>query len=325
MENKPENRDENFRPQQKGSTAPPVTVAPQPRSNRGLIIALIILVLAIAAAGIYFYQQTQNLAEEAAQKEQQLQQAYYDLDSIGSELDDKILRIRELGGNVDSLVAVKAELEGEKARLRRREISQSKQIKALRDRVGGYKELLLAKDEEIKELTAINQELAKENNQLKVDKNELSQTVNDLNQQKSQLEEKVATASQLKIEDFVVFAVNKKGKEFKNPFRRKQLEQLKIQFTLAENKVAPIEGKEIILKVIGIDGNPLFDVANGSGSFTYEGREQFYTAKQDVLYDRTKKQVTFLYTKGSEYDKGTYKVELYTDNYILGKGNFTVR
>ncbi|MEL7146639.1 MAG: chromosome segregation protein SMC [Bacteroidota bacterium] len=267
----------------------------------------------------------QALSAEKAETERQLQETYYDLDSIGSELDSKIATIRELGGDVDSLVVIKAELEDEKARLRRREISQSKQIRALKDRVGGYKQLLLAKDEEIKQLTAINQELAQENTTLKVEKNELSQTLNDLNQQKSQLEEQVATASQLKIEDFAVYAVNKRGKEYKNSFRNRQIEQLKIQFALSENKVAPIEGKEVLLRIIGIDGNALFDVANGSGSFTFEGREQFYTAKQEILYDRSKKQVTFLYEKGSDYDKGVYKVEVYTDDYVLGRGSFTVK
>jgi len=66
-------------------------------------------------------------------------------------------------------------------------------------------------------------------------------------------------------------------------------------------------------------------VAKGSGTFMFEGREQFFTAQQEVLYDRNKKQVTFMYDKGSDYDKGVYKVEVFTDDYILGKGAFTVK
>jgi len=242
MDNKPENTDGGSTPQHKKVDVAPVTVVNEPKSNMGLVIALIVLVLAIAAVGVFFYMKNQKLTEEKANTEQQLQQAYYDLDSIGNELDEKILTISRLGGDVDSLVAVKAELEGEKAKLRRREISQSKQIRALKDRVGGYKELLFAKDKEIKKLQEMNVELTAENTELKQTKNQLTKTVSDLNDEKSQLQEKVAAASQLKLEDFTVYAINKRGKEYKNEFRNRQIKELKIQFALAENKVAPIEG-----------------------------------------------------------------------------------
>ncbi|MEL6558605.1 MAG: chromosome segregation protein SMC [Bacteroidota bacterium] len=324
MDNKPENRAGGSTPQKKSDHSP-VTVVKDPKSNMGLVIALIIVILLAAATGVYFFLKGERLAEEKADTEKELQQAYYDLDSIGSQLDEKILTIRQLGGDVDSLVAVKAELENEKSRLRRREINQTNQIKALKERVGGYKELLVAKDEEIKKLEEMNTELVAENTELKDTKNKLSQTISDLNNEKTELQEQVAAASQLKLEDFMVYAVNKRGKEYKNEFRNRQIEQIKIQFSLAENKVAPIEGKEIILRVLGIDNNVLFDVTRGSGTFTLDGREEFFTAKQEVLYDRNKQQVIFLYDKGSDYDKGVYKVEVYTDQYLIGKGNFTVK
>lgn len=325
MDNKPENKAGGSSPQKKSIEHSPVQVVKDPKSNMGLVIALIIVILLAAATGVYFFLKGERLAEEKANTEKQLQQAYFDLDSIGSQLDEKILTIRQLGGDVDSLVAVKAELENEKSRLRRREINQSNQIKALKERVGGYKELLIAKDEEIKKLQDMNTELVAENTELKDTKNKLSQTISELNNEKTELQEQVAAASQLKLEDFVVYAINKRGKEYKNEFRNRQIEQIKIQFSLAENKVAPIEGKEIILRVLGIDNNVLFDVTRGSGTFTIDGREEFFTAKQEVLYDRNKQQVTFLYDKGSDYDKGVYKVEVYTDQYLIGKGNFTVK
>lgn len=325
MDNKPENTSGGFTPQKKNTSASPVTVIQDPKTNIGLVIALVIVVLLAVGAGVYLYLKNEKLADEKADIEQQLQQAYFDLDSIGTQLDEKILTIRQLGGDVDSLVAVKAELENEKSRLRRREINQSNQIKVLKDRVGGYKELLLAKDDEIKKLRNMNTELVAENTDLKESRNQLSKAISDLNDEKLQLQDKVATASQLKMEDFAVYAINKRGKEYKNEFRNRQIEQLKIQFAIAENKVAPIEGKEIILRVLGIDNNVLFDVARGSGTFTLDGREEFFTAQQEVLYDRNKQLVSFLYDKGSEYDKGVYKVEVYTDDYLIGKGNFTVK
>ncbi len=333
MENKSENKGKNTVPQKSNSqlksannSAASESFSPsQPNGKKGLIVILAILLLALAAAGVYYFLNSKKLAEEKAATETQLQQAYYDLDSIGTSLDQKILMISQLGGEVDSLVAVKAELEEEKAKLRRREINQGKQINALKSRVGGYKELLLAKDKEIEELQKFNTVLVAENNELKEEKNKLNKTLSTLNTEKTELQQKVAAASQLKMEEFVVYAINKRGKEYKNAFRNRQIKELKIQFSLAENKVAPIEGKNIIIRVIGLDGNVLFDVAKGSGTFLFEGREQFFTAKQEVLYDRSKKEITFIYDKGSDYEKGVYQVEVYGDDYLLGKGSFTVK
>ena len=103
------------------------------------------------------------------------------------------------------------------------------------------------------------------------------------------------------------------------------IENLRIEFTVGENKVAPIEGKELLLRVIAPDNNVLFDVTRGSGSFNFEGREMFYTVKKDILYDRSSQKVSILYNKGSEYSLGKHTVEVYTDDYLMGRGSFVVK
>jgi hypothetical protein len=142
---------------------------------------------------------------------------------------------------------------------------------------------------------------------------------------KDELATKVAIASQLKAENIAMVSVNGKGKEKESPFRKKQLEKIKVEFTIAENKVAPIEGKKILIRVIDENGQPIFDTTKGSGTFMLEGREEFYTAAQEILFDNTQQQLAFVYDKGSEYTAGTYKVEIYTDGYLMGTTQFVVR
>lgn len=136
---------------------------------------------------------------------------------------------------------------------------------------------------------------------------------------------KVALASQLKVENLLVASVSAKGKERDSPFRSRQLEKLKVEFNIAENKVAPIAGKKIIVRVTDENGQPIFDVAKGSGTFLLEGKEQFYTSAQEILFDNTKQKLTFLYEKGTEYASGVYNVEIFTDGYKMGSAQFTVR
>lgn len=271
---------------------------------------------------IYSYQQNQKLSGEKAMTEAQLQDAYFQLDSIGDELNERILTISQLGGEVDSLIMVKEQLEAEKESIRNR---TDRQIRDLQGKVEGFRELLLAQDEEIEKLRAINEELMTENTELKDQANNLNESIRNLNESKSQLEEKVAVAGQLKVDNMKVVAVNSRGKEREGDFKNRHIDKLRIQFDVAENEVAEIESKDIMLRVVGPDGNVLFDVARGSGSFIYEDRELFFTAKQEILYDRSRQQMTFLYDKGSDYSLGLHQVEVYTEDYLMGSGSFTVR
>ncbi len=303
----------------------PVSFNDEARGKKPITTLLIFVALILAIVAAFYFVRSSSQEEELAKQKEELDQTYYQLDSISTQLNDKILTISQLGGQVDTLIAIRDQLEAEKAQLRKTQASQSRQIKALSDRVGGYKQLLLKQDEEIARLKVLNEELLAENTNLKTEKNQLTKTISSLNTEKTELQEKVASASQLKTEGMQVVAINKRGKEYVNEFRSRNIDKLRIQFYISENKVAPIEGKEILLKIIGTDGNVLFDVATGSGTFIFEGREMFYTAKQEVLYDRTRKQVLFTYDKGSEYTKGVYKVEIYTDDYLMGRGSFTVK
>jgi hypothetical protein len=119
--------------------------------------------------------------------------------------------------------------------------------------------------------------------------------------------------------------VNESGKEREGEFKNRHIDQIKIVFTVSENGVAPIEGKELLIRVVAPDGNVLFDVARGSGSFTFEGREMFFTQKQEILYDKKNQEVTLFYKKGSEYATGNHRVEVYTDAYLMGSGIFEVQ
>ena len=94
---------------------------------------------------------------------------------------------------------------------------------------------------------------------------------------------------------------------------------------LAKNDVAPVSGKEILLRIIDSNDNVLFDVARGSGTFALGGKETFYTAKHEILFDNSQQAVSFLYDKGSEYLPGRYVMELYTDGYLLGSKSFRVK
>ena len=295
-----------------------------PKSNKTtIIISLLMVIVLIQAAKIYFdYTDKKEIVAQKADVEEDLASTMQRLKEIQSELELKIKEVDKLGGDVKDLQKAKAEVD---AQLKRSVSRSTKAIKELKDRVEGYEELLKLKDDEIEKLKATNQSLFSENRQLKTQKNELNDSINRLASTKDELAGKVALASQLKAENVAVMSVNSKGRERESPFRARQLEKLKVAFNLAENKVAPIEGKKIMIRVIDENGQVIFDVARGSGTFLINNKEEFYTAQQEILFDNTRQKLTFVYEKGSEYASGNYTVEIYAEDYLIGSAQFVVK
>ena len=298
---------------------------PSPRRNNKVPVIIALMAIVIIIQGIKIYLDTKEKQEVRTQlitTEEELATTMQRLNEINAELDEKIAQVTKLGGDVSDLEQAKGEIEEE---LRRNKRATGKEIKALKDRVEGYELLLKNKDEEIAKLQTVNKELLTENKSLKTQQNRLGDSLNRLTQSKEELATKVAIASQLKAENVRIVALNERGKERNPPFRSKQIDQLKVEFNLAENSVAPIEGKKIMIRIIDENGQVLFDVARGSGTFIFNGKEEFYTAAQEVLFDNTRQKLTFLYEKGSEYTEGRYTLEIYTDDYLIGRGDFTVK
>lgn len=294
------------------------------KSNKGgIIIALLLIVVIIQSVKIYLdYQDKEVLTEQKANVEEDLAGTLQRLKEIQTELEQKITEINKLGGDLTELKKAKGEVD---AQLKRSVSRSSKAIKELKDRVQGYEELLKLKDDEIEKLKSVNKELFSENRQLKTQKNVLNDSIGRLANKKEELAGKVALASQLKAENIVVMAVNNKGKERESPFKNKQLEKLKVEFNLAENNVAAIEGKKIYIRVIDENGQVIFDMARGSGTIIINSKEEFYTAVQEILFDNTRQKLSFLYEKGSEYASGNYTVEILGDGYKMGGIQFAVK
>jgi predicted nucleic acid-binding Zn-ribbon protein len=298
---------------------------PSPKRNNRVPVIIAFMAIVIIIQGIKIYLDTKEKQEVRTQlitTEEELATTMQRLTEINSELDQKIAQVEKLGGDISDLEQAKAEIEEE---LRRNKRATGKEIKALKDRVEGYELLLKNKDEEIVKLQSVNKELLTENRSLKTQKNQLGDSINRLSQSKQELATKVAIASQLKAENIRIVAVNERGRERSSPFRSKQVGQLKIEFNLAENSVAPIEGKKIMIRIIDDNAQVLFDVSRGSGTFIINGKEEFYTAAQEVLFDNTRQKLTFFYDKGSDYAPGTYTLEIYTDDYLIGRAEFVVK
>jgi myosin heavy subunit len=298
-------------------------IPPKKSSRSAIVIVLLLIIVAIQSVKIYLdYKEKVQVKQQLVSTEEDLAGTMQRLNDVKTELDQKIADIQKLGGNIADLQKAKAEVEKE---LRRSTQRSTKAMNELKDRLDGYEELLKVKDQEIEKLKSVNKELFSENRNLKTKQNKLSDSINVLAKNKDELATKVAIASQLKAENVSVKGVSSKGKERDSPFKNRQLQKIKVEFNLADNKVAPIEGKKILIRIVDENGQVIFDVAKGSGTFMFNGKEEFYTSAQEILFDNTKQKLTFFYEKGSEYTEGNYQVEIFTDSSKIGAVSFAVK
>jgi predicted nuclease with TOPRIM domain len=309
------------------------TTPTPPRKSNKSTIAIVVLSVIIILQGLKIFfdsQEKQAVRAELTSTQEEFDATRERLKEISAELDSKIEEVKKLGGNVADLEKAKTEVEAE---LKRRNRVTGKEIKALKDKVEGYELLLKTKDEEIDKLKSVNKQLLTENTTLKTQKNQLGDSINRISKTSEELATKVAIASQLKAENVKIVALNDRGKERESPFKSRQVGKLKIDFNIAANAVAPIEGKKIMIKIIDENGQVIFDVARGSGTFIFESKEEFYTASQEILFDNTQQKLSYLYDKGSDYASGTYQLEIYAqdsknstvETYKMGTGQFVVK
>lgn len=280
-----------------------------------------------------------NQTEVINQKVEELSSARVRLDSIGSQLDAKIAQIKVLGGNVESLEAAKKQLESDKVALKKVN-SFSKQKYDVK--IADFVTLLAAKDAELgqlkkenvvlvaknKDLFSQNGTLTNENMGLKTSKQQLADSVDDAYRRNRELTAKVTRASALQAQFVQALALSDKGKERDGGvYRASKVDKIKVIFQLQPNPIAKQDIKTIFMRVMDPDGAVLYDSAVGSGNFDMFGKESTYTAKTDIQFVNTGQGVEIIYGRGSaiQYREGHYKIELFSEGFKIGEGNFDIK
>lgn len=296
-----------------------------PGTEKGKNILIIVLIILVILSGwrlLNDHREKSQKNEEILVLTEENSDLNIRLDSMTFQLGLRIEEIEKLGGNVDSLVRIKEQL------IQERQVETNRsaaEIAALNERIDAYSGLLKEKDTDIVRLREQNQQLYSENIELKTSKAEVEEKVVKLNIKADELEEKVTIASRLKAENIVVAAVNSRGRERLDEFRNRQLSKLKVSFTIGENNVAPEGLRDVYVQVLTPNDQVIFDIAKGSGTFELDGKEVFYTSKQDFIFNNSQQQLTYFYEKGSNYPSGLYTVRIYAEGAEIGSSTFEVK
>lgn len=306
-------------------------------TNKNLFIriGLALLVLSLFAIGFYYYSDNQKLKKEKQNLEEtkiELQNEIKELDNKLAELESVIndkntevetkdRKIRELQKELESLqnLVKKYENEGKITKIK------AEQLQGQLDQKNFY----IAKyQQEINRLKEENQKLKEKIDNLSHSIKERDSINEALKEDLTIKETKLEAASILKAYDFVIYNINSRGKESTDDiFKARQLHDIKVCFKLQENNIAEIGNRNIYIQIISPSKEVLKQFKKNSGYFTHRNREEIYSTKANIYYQRTEMEVCAIFSKPDDlnYEKGEYKVVVFSDGYEIGKTTFRVK
>lgn len=295
-------------------------------NNKAWIVVLAVVLLAVnGIQGFFNYKQN----DEIKQKEVVIEQGNAQRDSLTTALDAKIaelkatlVQLEEAGGKNTELEATIASLTETNERLKK-DAGYKYKYNQIKNEIENANKL---RDQAEAKVNALTLQLAQKDTVLQEKNNELNQkaqVISTLEEEKGALAQKVAVASILKAENIKVIAISSKGKEkIGEAYKAKAIEQIKILFTIAENKVAPKNTKDLYIRIVEPDGATI--MGPSSGEFKFNTQTLFYTTKTSILYNGLISPVTVSFTKDGAYKAGKQTIEVYCEGALIGTGSFVV-
>lgn len=297
--------------------------------NKKVIISVACLVVGVVLGCLVWMLMRQNQAtEEATQQIAELQLMNEQL-QLTNEYDELSASFTQHEGqmvlfNNDSIRAeyeeAKNKVEELRQELKQREKLSSERIAQLQKEIESLKKIMRHYVEQINELNQENQELRQKNETLEQRNTQLTSQVESTAKENKELSERMVLAEKLNVSSLSLTALNGKGKNEKNITKAKQL---MLTFTIPQNNSTPVGKKTIYLRITSPEGNLL----SGNGiHFTFEGANLEASAQKVVEYEGQEiAGVKIYWDVNATLNPGSYRVELFADNYRLASRNFEMK
>jgi cell division protein FtsB len=291
------------------------TPVEQPK-KKSAPIAMIFTTVILAAALIFlvvtYFDQKNKMVEMKTVLEQEK-------DSLQNELKLMVHGYDTLKTDNDTLMA---NLQKEKKRIVQLlaiDASNIQLIKKYRAEIGTMREIMKGYIVQIDSLNSLNQQLVAENVGIKQQITEVQNTNVELTKAKEELTSKVTVAAVIQAKDINAVTLNKKRKE---TTRLNNIDKLRICFTLRENPIAAPGEKEVFMRVIRPDS--LVIATSQDNLFDFNGNKLVYSASRLVDYMNQDIEMCIFLDNSGDFVVGTYSVELYLENNIIGRTTFAL-
>ena len=278
-----------------------------------MIVSTIILTLGLIALVVLYYNQKSKMVE----MEQVLTE---EKDSLANELRMMMYGYDTLKTSNDTL---NAELLRERNRIQKLlevNASNAQLIRKYKAEISTMRDIMKSYIVQIDSLNTRNQILTAENVEIKQQMTAVQETNVELEKVKEELTSKVTVASVIQAKDVVAVALNKKRKETDE---LRNLDKVRVCFTLRENPIAAAGNKVVYLRVVRPD--QLVITPSPDNLFEVKGEQLIFSANRAVDYANADIEMCIFLDNTGDFIPGPYNVELYLDGEKIGTGAFTLK
>ena len=290
------------------------------KSNTGLKAGIAILAIGLIGSLGYNFKQSQDvetkqIAFVSANNEKSL--VINDLTALKLKYDAAISENTSMS---DELV-----IERDKVVKLMNEVKQAKGSVVNVDR---YKQKYLDLESKMNSLIAENDGLTKMNSSLIVQRDSTTTVLNNnkiekenLVVQNTELTKTVEVASKLIVSNLKAsaFKIKNSGKQIETD-KASRADALKINFTIAENKIAKTGDKDYYIQVIDANNN----VVGDKKVISFDDKELNYSFISNVKYENKSVDVSEL-LPGKDFAKGNYFVNVFDKNELVSNSTFVLK
>ncbi len=294
------------------------TTQKQPENKPSVVLVVIVILLAIATIvlGYKYYKESQQLVQTSEEKEI-LEDVKSDLEK---QLRTMIVEYDSLKTNNDSVNDLLVQEQEKITRLLRMQASDAEKIRKYQSELETLRKVMRDYIVQIDSLNTRNRLLTEENIQVRQQLTSAEEQNVMLTTEKELLSTQVELASILSAKNITV-EPQKKSNRSTNKIRN--LEQIKVCFTVRENAIAEAGTKDMYLRIIRPDELVL---PNDNGdTFEFNDEQVVYSANRELEYENNDIDICIYWTKNTDLIAGNYTVILYSEGYEIGSSSFSLK
>lgn len=285
-------------------------------AQKGLVIAIVILLVVLAAVSILYWRSVEKAkGDEAAMQ--------VEMDTMTSRLGVMMVDMGTLKFDNDTLngnlVTERHRADSLMGRLKReRNISYSK-LKKYEKELGTLRSTLQGFVRQIDSLNTLNRKLSGENLAYRKEISSFRTRTEAAEETATELNAKINRGAVIRARDITLRAVSAKDKDVA---RAKQAKRLIVNLILASNELATPGERNVYVRIVGPEGYDLLESQNTT--FNFEGRTTAYSAARTVDYQNEDLSVS-VYYNGGGIVAGSYTVMVYMDNNLVGTNRIILK
>ncbi len=286
------------------------------RNIKGYLVAIIILTVILAAiTALYFsiyHQQREDMAFLASQR-----------DAVEANLTDLMEDFSELemenSSMADSLSMERMRADSIISQLKRERSFNYNKLRQYEKEVGTLRTIMQGYLQTIDSLNTLNEQLISENVSFRREITSAQLRAEIAEERADELNVQIRQGAILRATTISIAMLNDRGNDVS---RARRASTMRTDFSLAANDLSEPGNRAIYLRLISPDGFVL--TTDALPTFPFEGETIAYTASREVDFQGVELPVSIFF-KGEGFNEGLYKVELYSEGFLIGSSEVELR